>query len=163
MNEAGPQGPQGSGNGQASGRTGTMWWKSVLMTCMEESPVLAPALPLESAHPGIFLVVSHSLGGCFTGCPSTSLIMVFQAHDLLPCFSSQLAIAHSFFQFSFITGRILWAYFFPFEISCTQLLKGPEPDLAIPTTDPIRQDRADLHDMGSLRDAPCHGITGLAG
>ena len=67
------------------------------------------------------------------------------------------------FQFSFIIGRILWAYFFPFEISCTQLLKGPEPDLAIPMTDPIRQDGAILHDMGSLRDAPCYGITGLAG
>ena len=163
MNKAGPQGPQGSGNGQASGRTGTMWWKSVLMTSVEETPVLAPALPLESVHPGIFLVVSHSLGGCFAGCPSTSLIMVFQAHSLFPCFSSWLAIAHSFFQFSFIIGRILWAYFFPFEISCTQLLKGPEPDLAIPMTDPIKQDGAVLHDMGSLRDVPCYGITGLAG
>lgn len=43
--EAGSQGPWDSGNGQASGRTGTMWWKSVLMTSVEESPVLAPALP----------------------------------------------------------------------------------------------------------------------
>lgn len=40
-----------------------MRWKSALMTSMEETPGLAPALSLESIHPGILLVLSHTLGG----------------------------------------------------------------------------------------------------
>ena len=138
-----------------------MWWKSALMTSMEETPGLAPAPSLESVHPGILLVLSHTLGGSLTGCPSTSPIMVLLAPSLSPCFSSWLTIAHSFSQFSFIVGRILWAYFFPLEISCTQHLRGPEPDLAIPMTNPIRQNGADLTWL--LSDAPCHGTTGLMG